>query len=84
MDATPANRLSVGFNVADRRRSRGLSSDHRGICRAVMVEFYTTVHMTCAAAPPPSLARLFLTAPGSCSHTSRITLPSFCPVRTYS
>lgn len=42
MDATPASRRSVGLHPARRRRSRGLNSDHRGIRRAVIVEFYTT------------------------------------------
>ena len=56
MDATPANRLSVGFRVEDRRWSRLSSPDHRGTRRVVMVEFYTTVHIT--GPPPAALPRM--------------------------
>ena len=45
MDAAAASRRSVELSAALRGRSRGLTSDHRGTRRAVMVEFYTTVRV---------------------------------------
>ena len=55
MEAAAANRRSVELSAARRGRSRGLTSDHRGTRRAVMVEFYTTVGVTGSA---PRVARL--------------------------
>jgi hypothetical protein len=46
MDAAPASRPSVVLSAIRRGRSRGLTSDHRGTRRAVMIEFYTTVRVT--------------------------------------
>jgi len=46
MDAAPASRRSVELSAIRRGRSRGLTSDHRGTRRAVMIEFYTTMRVT--------------------------------------
>ena len=46
MDAAAASRRSIELSAAGRGRSKGLTSDHRGMRRAVMVEFYTTVRAT--------------------------------------
>jgi hypothetical protein len=54
MDAAPASRRSVELSAAPRGRSRGLSSDHRGTRRAVMVEFYTTARVTGRRQPTPA------------------------------
>jgi hypothetical protein len=43
MDAAPASRRSVELSAMRRGWSKGLTSDHRGTRRAVMIEFYTTV-----------------------------------------
>jgi hypothetical protein len=67
MDAAAANRRSVELSAARRGRSRGLTSDHRGTRRALMVEFYTTVRVTGrrpGARPTPDAA----VAPGQPRH----------------
>ena len=46
MDAAPASRRSVESSAIRRGRRRGLTSDHRGTRRAVMIEFYTTILVT--------------------------------------
>ena len=46
MHAAPASRRSVELNAKWRGRRRGLTSDHRGTRRAVMIEFYTTMRAT--------------------------------------
>ena len=46
MDAAPASRRSVELSAIRRGRRRGLTSDHRGTRRAVMIEFYTTMRVT--------------------------------------
>src|SRR6187200_2049385 len=46
MDAAPASRRAVELSAVCRGWSKGLTSDHRGTRRAVMVEFYTTVRVT--------------------------------------
>lgn len=45
MDAAPASRRSVELSAIRRGRSRGLTSDHCGTRRAVMIEFYTTMRV---------------------------------------
>ena len=54
MDAAPANRRSVELSGTRRGRNRPSSSDHRGQCRAVILEFYTTAlqHANHGRQPP--------------------------------
>src|SRR5215204_3007287 len=54
MDAAPANRRSVELRGTRRGRNRPSSSDQRGQCRAVILEFYTTAlqHRERRAADP--------------------------------